>query len=251
MKKFNFFIFVFLFIFVSGLYSHHTMEYISMESYNTLKQGAFSIHLHYDYMVEDSNDPAQDHWEFTPGISFGITDRLMFDAHTHLAKFNVGLLKSDKQAAYSPLGPSPFIEAIALSVQYRILERSFVDLALAVIYEFPMKRSIDLLGGNRVFESVLIVSKNLGSHRNVTINLKYGRDGREDFLEWAVGAKTPLTKDAHGISMGLEIMGDFKEAWSLLPGIYFPLGGLNTFLKTGIEFSLNGLHPNITLLYLF
>ena len=69
------------------LFSHHAMEFIEMESYNTPFKGEFVFHLHFDYMVENNMNPNLDHWEFTPGISFGISDRLMFDAHTHFANF--------------------------------------------------------------------------------------------------------------------------------------------------------------------
>ncbi len=62
-----------------SVFAHHAMEYIEVESYITAKQGERVFHLHYDYMVDDSDNPGLDHWEFTPGISYGIVDRLMRD----------------------------------------------------------------------------------------------------------------------------------------------------------------------------
>ena len=57
--------------------AHHAMEYIEMESYTTAKRGEYVFHLHYDYMVDDEDDADLDHWELTPGLSYGLLDRLM------------------------------------------------------------------------------------------------------------------------------------------------------------------------------
>ncbi len=79
-----------LFLLLAGsgpLQAHHAMEFIELESYNTAPQGAFVFHLHYDYLVDDRDQPKLDHWELTPGLSYGITNRLMVDIHSHFAKF--------------------------------------------------------------------------------------------------------------------------------------------------------------------
>jgi hypothetical protein len=53
-------------------------------------------------------------------------------------------------------------------------------------------------------------------------------------------------------------MGTFDDAgdnWSVLPGIYMPLGAPNITLKTGLEFGRNdgadALRANVTLMYRF
>jgi hypothetical protein len=102
------------------------MEYVELESYSTARRGEFVFHLHYDYMVDDKDNPKLDHWEFTPGLSYGITDRLMIDFHTHFAKFGAEHVVEDKRNLYEPLGPSPFMEAGALSLQYRLINRRMV-----------------------------------------------------------------------------------------------------------------------------
>lgn len=219
--------------------AHHAMEYIEMESYSTARRGEFIFHLHYDYMVEDRNDPSTDHWEFTPGLSWGIRDRLMVDVHTHFAKFGKGLLIPDEQAGYEPAGPSPFMEALALALQYRLTESMPLDIAVAAVYEIPFERSEELLDGQQVVEGILILGRDFGEHRNVCLNLTFGKDGEEDVKGWALGAKTPLSEDPHGIAAGVEIIGsfdDFEESWSVLPGVYFPVGDDNLVFKSGLEF---------------
>ena len=52
----------------------------------------------------------------------------------------------------------------------------------------------------------------------------------------AIGAKTPVSADPHGVAAGIEVLGDFEgDRWSVLPGIYAPLSE-TVLLKTGIEF---------------
>lgn len=233
------------------LLSHHAMEYIEIESYTTARGNESVFHLHYDYMVDESNNPTQDHWEFTPGISYGLTNSLMVDAHTHFSKFGTGHLINPEQ--YSPWGPSPFLEAMAFAIQYRLPETWPVDIAIAGIYEEPFQRSRDLLDGQCVLEGILILSHDFGIHSNICANFKFGKDGDKTVTRWALGAKTPLSQDAHGIQAGLEILGDIDRNWSVLPGVYFPVGQNNITLKTGLELgkNLENLRVNITLMLRF
>lgn len=232
--------------------AHHAMEYIEMESYSTTRSGEKVFHLHYDYMVDNYANPAEDHWEFTPGLSYGITNRLMVDAHTHFAKFGFDHL-IDQQSDYDPWGPTPFMEAMAFAVQYRFTEGSIVDVAVAGIYEEPFQRSRDLLDGQRVFEGILILSKNFTVHSNICANLKLGKDGNEAVKEWALGAKTPLSQDPHGVRAGVEILGDTEGNWSLLPGVYLPVGAENIIFKTGLEFGsgMKSMRVNVTFMVRF
>ncbi len=126
------------------------------------------FHLHYDYYVEDKDNPQLDHWEFTPGLSYGITNRLMVDFHTHFAKFGLQHLVAEKQQDYSPLGPSPFMEAGALNLQYRITEGWFINIAGVLTYEFPYQRSKELLDGREAYEATVILAKDFGTHSNIT-----------------------------------------------------------------------------------
>lgn len=79
-----------------------------------------------------------------------------------------------------------------------------------------------------------------------------------DDAHWAIGAKTPVSSDPHGIAAGIEVMGSFDEPadnWSVLPGVYMPLGAPNITLKSGLEFGeadgADTTRANVTLLYRF
>ena len=219
-------------------FAHHAMEYIEMESYTTAAKGESVLHIHYDYMVDDKDNSDLDHWEFTPGLSYGITDRLMVDVHTHFAKFGIGHVVDEQVEAYEPDGPSPFMEAIAAALQYRLTEGSIVDIGIAGTVEFPFSRAEDLLGSeDNVYAATLIVSKDFRQHGNVCLNIIQEFEGSEHETAWALGMKNPISDDPHGIAAGVEVMGDFEgDRWSILPGVYAPLGDEGTILKTGLEF---------------
>lgn len=242
-------------------WAHHAMEYIEMESYSTAKHGEKVFHLHYDYMVDDSDDPTLDHWEFTPGLSYGITDRLMADIHTHFASFESGQVVEERQAEFEPNGPSPFMEAVAVGLQYRLTQGWPVNVGLAGVWEIPFGRAEELLGSeDHVYVGTLILSREFGEHGNVCANFHYEIEGDEDEWSWALGVKNPLSADPHGIAAGGELMGDFEGTrWSVLPGVYAPISETIT-LKTGIEIGqekneedhwADTLRANVTMMYRF
>ncbi|MBN1163447.1 MAG: hypothetical protein JXB45_02605 [Candidatus Krumholzibacteriota bacterium] len=242
-----------------SLRAHHAMEYIDLESYNTARKGEFIFHLHYDYMVDDHNNPRSDHWELTPGISRGITNRLMFDIHTHFAKFGPDHVVEGKRPAYEPYGPSPFMEALAGNIQYRLTEGWVLDVALGAGFEIPFERSREVLGSeDNLFSGILIISKGFGQHGNFTFNLLHEHAGEMNGTVCALGMKVPLSDDPHGIAAGIEARGaveDTGDDWSILPGIYMPLGARNVTLKSGIEYGKceghDSLRASITMMYQF
>lgn len=242
-------------------WAHHAMEYIEMESYATAKRGEKVFHLHYDYMTDDRDDPTLDHWEFTPGLSYGITDRLMADVHTHFASFESGHVVEERRAEFEPNGPSPFMEAVALVLQYRLTQGGPVDLAIAGTWEIPFDRAEELLGSeDHVYAGTLIVSRSFGAHGNVCANFTYEVEGDADEWGWALGVKNPISVDPHGIAAGIEVLGDFDgNRWSVLPGVYAPIAEAVT-LKTGFEVGqeqddeerwADTLRANVTLMYRF
>lgn len=245
--------------FAYTVFAHHAMEYIEMESYTTAKKAECVFHLHYDYMADDKDNPDADHWELTPGISYGITDRLMLDIHTHFANFGIDHIVDEERANYEPNGPSPFMEAAAGSLQFRVTEGWILDIAVAGTVEVPFSRSEKLLGSeDNVYAGMLIIGKDLGEHSNITLNFGYEEEGDEDDTTWAVGMKTPISADPHGIAAGVEVMGSFDDTadnWSILPGVYMPLGAPNITLKTGLEFGegdgADTMRANVTLMYKF
>jgi len=240
---------------INTVHSHHAMEYIEMESYSTAAAGEFVFHIHYDYMVDDADNPLLDHWEITPGLAYGLHDRLMFDIHTHFAKFGGDHIQPD--AGFGDEGASPFMEAAAATLHLRLLEGWMIDAAATATVEVPFSRAGDLLGSeDNVYAGSLIVSKDFGEHRNVTLNAGYEREGEESAAYLAAGIKTPLSADRHGIAGGVEFCTDFDgEAWSVLSGIYAPLGSDSIVLKTGLEFGRSDeaatLRASLSLMYSF
>lgn len=240
-------------LFSTYLKAHHAMEFIDLEGYSTAHKGEWIIHFHYDYMVEDADNPRLDHWEYTPGMSYGINNRLMFDVHTHYAKFGMDHLVDDTDRSFEPDGPSPFMEAIAGSLQYRVTTSSPVQFALACHYEMPFSRSEELLGGEEVWGGTAIISHEFGNHKLACLNVTVERECNETFEEWAFGIKSPFTEDPHGISGGLEFRGDFEDEFSTLAGLYIPLMNQRMVLKTGLELGSGGERSrvNVTLMYRF
>ncbi|MBT9148265.1 MAG: hypothetical protein DDT32_02037 [Syntrophomonadaceae bacterium] len=215
-------------------FAHHAMEYIELEGYTMTGEGEKVFYVMYDYTVPDKDVSGKNHWEITPGMSYGITERLMFDIHTHFAKFGAEHVVEEERGRY-PEGPSPFIEAFAGSLQYQLTRKNQfpIDIALAAKYEYPLSRSRKILGGERVIKGTLILSKDLTGHRNTCLNLSYGKDGDEKVREWGVGVRTPLTVDPHGVALSLELLGDFKGAAFLLTGIFLPVME-NTIFRVGL-----------------
>ncbi len=239
--------------------AHHAMEYIEMESYTTARRGESVLHLHYDYMVDDNDNPNLDHWEFTPGISYGILDSLMLDVHAHFAGFGLDHIVDEERNRFEPDGPSPFMEAAAASLQYRVVENRLLDIALVGTLEVPFSRADELLGSeDNVYAGMLILGKDFGEHSNVTLNFAYEQEGDENDTTWALGMKTPISADPHGIAAGVELMGSFEDTvdnWSVLPGVYMPIGDENIILKSGLEFGksdgANAMRANVTMMYRF
>jgi hypothetical protein len=46
----------------------------------------------------------------------------MLDLHTHFAGFGIDHIVDEERENYHPNGPSPFMEAAAGSLQYRVIE---------------------------------------------------------------------------------------------------------------------------------
>jgi len=237
------------YVLIAGtLFAHHAMEYIEMESYSTAFKGEKIFHLHYDYYVEDSDNPIFDHWELTPGISYGITNYVMFDVHTHFARFGRGFIVDQNVTELSP-----FIEALAMALQVRFKKFMPLDIAFVFGYEIPFERSKKYLDGKEVYEGKIILSRDFGEHSNVTMNFTFSKDGEEFIKEWAFGIKTPLSSDPDGIAGGIEILGDYEGALFFLPGLYMPIEE-NIIFKAGIgagNSKSTSLRANVTLMYRF
>ncbi len=237
----------------SAAYAHHgASEYLKMDSYFHAFRGDKVFYIRYDYSVRDIDDARSDLWEITPGFLYTIADGLSFDVHTHFAKFGIEHITEDEKGNHEPLGPPPFMEAAAFTLHYNLPKTRAVDIALAASYELPFNRAKDLLEAGSVPGAMLIMGRDFGEHSNFTVNITAEREDGETEFGWAAGVKAPLSKDPHGIAGAIEVFNSFDgDKWSVLPGVYLPLGAEETILKLGIEFGEDTLDFRSALLYEF
>ncbi len=249
---------IFVFCGVAGspflAHAHHALEFIDVESYSVAPHLGFIFYTRYDYRVDDKNDPSLDHWEITPGISCGLFNFLMLDAHTHLARFGPGHVVDGTELP-------PFFEAFSVSALAQITRprQFFLDLAFYLSYENPFERSRNYLDGKYGIEGMLVAEHTFANHAKITVNAGYSHefDGETDY-PYAIGIKTPLTEDEHGISAGLEIFGSFKSTEiETLAGVYMPfLESILMKVGLGISFeeelgAAKGYRAAFQLMYIF
>lgn len=217
--------------------AHHAKEFIELESYTTHARGESLAYLQYDFMVPDDQNSRLDRWEITPGWSYGITDRFMFDIHTHLAKFGNDHIVEEEQEQFEPHGPSPFFEAVSASLLYCFTESGPYHVAASADVEVPLPRARDLLGDeDLIYSGTLILGWEFGMHSSVILNLGMETDGSDHEGFWGMGAKAPLSADPHGVAGGIEVHGDFDgDEWKVVPGLYVPLANEMQW-KVGFSF---------------
>ena len=134
-----------------------------------------------------------------------------------------------------------------------------MDIAGVGTIEVPFNRAEVLLGSeDNVYVGMLIIGKDFGEHSNITLNLGYEEEGDESDTTLALGVKTPISADPHGIAAGIEVIGSFEDTgdnWSVIPGVYMPLGNQNITLKSGLEFGkaegADAMRANVTMMYKF
>ncbi len=249
-------ILVILFLLATDLFAHGALEFIDLQTYEIGNAGSTQLYFQYDYISDDSNDPKSDHWEFTPGVSYSIINKLQIDIHTHFAKFESNHLVAPYRTDYEHTGSSPFMEAVAAVVQYQITSELPVNFAIALMTEVPFKRAKQLLGSDKnLYGAMLIAGYDFGKHSNLTFNLVYENEGEDDTTTWGLGCKTPLGQDDHGVNAGLEIISDFDfDTWSILPGIYIPISE-GIMAKSGIAFgqeeAAQTLRASVSFMYSF
>ncbi|MFC1537717.1 hypothetical protein ACFL4P_02695, partial [Gemmatimonadota bacterium] len=106
--------------------------------------------------------------------------------------------------------------------------------------EFPTSDSREKIGGQRLIESRLILSRELPHDVNICCNIILDRileNGNETSLSLGMGAKTAISENLEG---GIEVMGelDSDSAWEMMAGLYYSMGG-RTILKGGFGFGLS------------
>lgn len=213
----------------STVYAHHAKEFLRTESYAQPPMGGMAIFSGFDYFKPEYRGSANDEWEYTPTIAYGIFDQLMFNFHTHLKHIP---------------NYSPFFEAIATSLQYQVTrpEKYFLDIACALQYEIPLPRSRELLDGKHILTPTLILSKELPHDINVTFNFYYSREiayGSGNEFGYSAAVKGHIIPSVNWMEAGLEFIGtiDKDPCLSIVPGIYVSLGNY-IVLKGGSSFGL-------------
>ncbi len=229
-------------IFLSTVvYAHHAKEFIVIESYDqALKNSAILLNQWDDAFV-DRHDSAEDEWEYTPTLLYGITDRIQFDLHGHLKKVH---------------GTGAFVEAGTAGFQFQLTkpEERFVNVGFSIEYELPTNRSRHTIDGSDTLYETLIISKEFPRETKVVANF-----GAEQHLAWGgkpewiygVGIKTRPFKRLDFLHAGIEWTGTFDgltpEA-SLIPGIYLGLP-FDFILKAGLQIGMTEDTDDLTMTF--
>ncbi len=249
-------------------YAHHALEFIDVSSYTLTGQGESAVYLIYDHKTDDADDPGSERWEFTPGLSYGVTDWLMVDAHTHYAKFGPNYidqgylngLAEDVRARTESEGAAAMLEAAAVSAQVALPRfNDFVDVGFSLAMEIPFSQAEEVLGSDTLgYSAELILRRELPGHRMITANLinvmEDEGDGYEHSQEWRLGFRTPVSPNPEGIAVGLELSGSFDEGdWFFMPGVYAPITS-SVMAKMGLQMNGDEMEAHrfhASLMYLF
>jgi hypothetical protein len=244
--------------------AHHALEYIDTTSYTLAEKGQGIAYLLYDHQSRDPNDPASERWEFTPGLSYGVTDWLMVDVHTHYAKFGGNFIEQDYLDSLDPdtaarietVGAAPMLEAAAINAQVAIPRfNDFVDVGFAVTVEIPFSQAKKVLGDDElVYEFELILQHELWEHAMITANIINVMEDSEHEQEWRFAFRMPISPNPEGIAAGIEFEGSFEESqWFVMPGIYAPITN-NAIAKMGLQLDgkeIEARRFHASLMYLF
>lgn len=256
-------------IYLPQAQAHHALEYIDTSSYTLTEKGQGIAYLLYDHQGGGTDDPGDERWEFTPGISYGITDWLMVDAHTHYAKFGRNHLENDdriagfdpdQQARINATGAGPMLEAAALGAQVALPRfTDLVDVGLAASVEIPFSAAKRWLGADKLgYEFEVILHREIMEHVMITANLinvmEHDGDSYEHEQEWRLGLRFPISPNPEGIAAGIEWEGSFEDSgWNVMPGIYAPITN-NAIAKMGLQLDgkeMDARRFHASLMYLF
>lgn len=186
-------------------HAHHGKDYIEIEGYASPEKGEYLLFSLVDYHVPQREISDLTYWRIVPGILYGVTDRLGFEAHSHISKTGGGDFKYD---------------ASAIEARFRIGEENVwpVNLAGSIEYELSASDEADEI------ELRLILGRNFGMV-NATFNY-WGNQG--------LSKKEPLVSN-YGIGgnrslfifqkMSLELVGTLFNGNEhyIIPSFYLPV----------------------------
>ena len=200
-------------VFPTVAYSHHGLDFISVQTVHLPQQGAAYAIGRVDYISEEEYEV-----EFEPAVLFGATDWMAIEIHAHYEKEQGGSTK---------------YESIAPALQIRLTPRDQqFSLGLSVEYEFA---------GESDEDDVVGLTAILGyefSAWTVATNLRHEKAANAPG-EWdyAVGVRRSFRHD-HGF--GLELNGSLESDGSsgILAGYYGELSerfSINAGIGTGLD----------------
>ncbi len=231
---------ILIFVLSTPAFAHHAKEWLIIESYEVTHKGEVVNITSFDYFDPDTENSADNEWEFTPTFLYGITDHLMLDLHFHLLDV---------------IGVGPFIEAGTVGLQYKLLERGElpIDLGFSMGYEYPTGKSEDVLDGTDLLTFTSIISRKINRWLDITTNLSYEREmhlGDSSEVNWKFGVKGPFIPPIRRrFEGGLEFQGNFDlgadPRVEVVPGVYWHIKG-DTVLKAGIGAGLTEEADDVT-----
>jgi len=214
----------------STLSGHHAKEYLRTESYAQAPKHGLIFFNGFDSFKPHFNRSTGESWEYTPTLTYGFSDRLMINLHTHLLHIQ---------------SHAPFFEAGALGLQYQISRPGTwpIDMGLSVEYELPFRQSRTLINGKQIFNTTLILSKELPGDINITGNLSYTKEtkyGSHDEFSMAMGLKGHPIPQLDWLESGIEMLGTpgTHPTVTLVPGLYAALNE-SVIIKAGASLGLN------------
>ncbi|MFC1693963.1 hypothetical protein ACFL1R_10705 [Candidatus Latescibacterota bacterium] len=216
--KINIVIVIILIYLTNSAYAHHSREYILLTSFQTGAKGSCLFGLSYDSASKNKYYS----WETTPAILYSLTNKIMFETHTHFRKEkNIDLLW----------------EAVTFGTQVQLTNPNshFLDLGLCFSFETPTSKSRDELSGENIFGLRLILSKELPYDMNICSNVAFTQiieNKKENYIEFIIGSKKPIISEK--LECGIEMLGDFEKgtAINVLFGLYYSPKD-NIIIKSG------------------
>ena len=205
--------------------AHHSREYILLTSFQTGAKGSFLLGLSYDSATKDEYYS----WETTPAILYSLTNKIMFETHTHFKK------EKDIDLIW---------EAGTFGTQMVLTNPNshFLDIGLCFSFETPTSKSRDVLSGENSFGLRLILSKEIYNDINICSNIVFTQvleNKKEHYFDFIIGTKKPIISDK--LEFGLEMSGSFEENISInnMFGIYYSPKE-NIIIKIGAGPGLTG-----------
>ena len=218
---------LFLLLMSSLLFAHHGKDFIVTETTELPDAKSYWLILSGDFGAAEQFNSEHTVFEFTPGILYGITNSLAFEAHPHLGKDeneDFTYESTGFQLRYNlPRSDSHF--QIGLSSEYEIASKSehenLLDLRLIISTETE-KYKIVLNAGIEIEEETSFVTRlgivsNIFGNQSFAIELlsKFGDETNIDIIpSW-----TYKTNNDHALRLGLGISTDEERPFLSLRSI--------------------------------